>query len=138
MTQSRGYANRRVAWISMAVGAATGMILGLWSFDGPFGVPAFLGDYDATARRLVRLGHIACFGLAFINLLLARELPALELPPRLRGMASRTMNFGNVALPLTLFVAAVVPPAKYLMPLPAASILIALVLTARGVRHEPA
>ena len=43
-----------------------------------------------------------------------------------------------VALPLTLFVAAALPPAKYLLSLPAASILVALVLTARGVGHEPA
>jgi len=136
MEQTGEYSNRQVAWISMAIGAATGMLLGLWSFDGPFGVPGFLGAYDDTARRLARLGHIACFGLGFINLLLARELPSLALSPNLRRSASRAMNFGNIALPLTLFVAAALPPAKYLMSLPAASILFALVLTARGVRHE--
>lgn len=124
--------NRRVAWAGMAVGAALGMVLGLWSFDGPLPVPAFLGDYGSTARRLMRLGHIAFFGLGFINLLLARELPAL--PARTRRLAGASMNFGNLGLPLTLLVASAIPPVKYLMVLPAGAVLLALILVAHGVR----
>ena len=111
--------NRQVAWTGMAIGAALGMLLGLWSFDGPAPVPGFLGEYDDTARRLMRLGHIAFFGLGFINLLLARELPALaERPRRIAGLA---MNIGNLGLPLTLVVASIVAPVKYLMAVPASA-----------------
>ena len=77
MAAAVGNSNRVVGWASLAVGAGTGLILGLWSFDGPFAVPAWLGAYGDVSRRLARLGHIAFFGLGILNLLLARELPAL-------------------------------------------------------------
>lgn len=128
--------NREVAWWSLALGAATGLLLGLWSFDGPFPTPAFLGAYDETARRLARLGHIAFFGLGFINLFLAAELPRLALTDRVRRLAARAMNFGNLGLPITLFAASAYAPLKYAMSIPATSVLLALVLTAYGVRHE--
>ncbi|MHC4940637.1 MAG: hypothetical protein ACYTHK_16980 [Planctomycetota bacterium] len=128
--------NRKVAWTGMAIGAGLGMLLGLWSFDGPFPVPGFLGEYDETARRLMRLGHIAFFGLGFINLLLAHELGAL--PERTRRLAGAAMNVGNLGLPLTLVVASIVAPVKYLMAIPASAVLLALVLVAHGVRHDHA
>jgi hypothetical protein len=58
----------------MSIGALTGMVMGMWSFDGPLAVPGWLGDYGSTARRLVRLGHIACFGIGILNLLLVAEV----------------------------------------------------------------
>jgi len=128
--------NRLIGWTSTAVGAATGLILGLWSFDGPVAVPAWLGEYGDTSRRLVRLGHIAWFGLGILNILLARELPALALTARTQRIASLAMNLGNVFLPLTLFAAAIYQPLKYLMPWPALSVLVALVLAARGSRIQ--
>ena len=115
----------------MCVG--TGLVLGLWSFDGPMSVPLWLGDYDGTSRRLARLGHIALFGLGFTNLFLARELPQLCLSPRARWWSSRLMNFGNIFLPLTLFAAAFHHPLKDLMPIPAISVSVALLIVAYGV-----
>jgi len=132
MTTTLQARNRAVAWGCLAAGVATGLVLGLWSFDGPVPVPARLGDYGSVARRLVRLGHIAFLGLGLINLHLARELPALRLSARAAATASRALNLGNVLLPLVLFVAAFVPPVKYLLPLPALSVFVALVLAARG------
>ena len=77
-SQARGHSmgdlNRIIAWTGMACGAALGLIMGLWSFDGPVAPPNFIGDYTDTARRLLRLGHIACFGIGILNLLLVREL----------------------------------------------------------------
>lgn len=125
--------NRQIAWAGMAVGAALGMVMGLWSFNGPMLAPSFLGDYDSTARRLARLGHIACFGLGFINLLLARELPSLS--PRSRRVAGWAMNAGNIGLPAVLLLASGWEPIKFLLPVPAACVLVALTLTAKGVRH---
>jgi len=124
--------NRAVGWSSLALGAVTGLVLGLWSFDGPMAVPEWLGDYEDTSRRLARLGHIAFFGLGILNLLLARELPELRLRPRQRRLASLAMSFGNVFLPLTLFAAAVYRPFKYLMPLPALAVMLAMILGAWG------
>ncbi len=114
----------------MAVGALTGLVMGLWSFDGPVPVPGWLGDYGSTARRLVRLGHIACFGVGILNLLLAAEAERKAFLDSTSRWASQLMNLGNIGLPLGLFVAAVVPPAKYLLALPAMAVTISLLLVA--------
>jgi len=126
--------NRFIGWGSAAVGAATGLVMGLWSFDGPVTVPAWLGEYQETSRRLARLGHIAFFGLGILNLLLARELPSLALGGRGKRIASWAMNLGNVFLPLTLFAAAWYRPLKYSMPFPAVAVFVAMALAAWGSR----
>jgi hypothetical protein len=143
-----GESNRRLGWVSTCLGAASGLVLGLWSFDGPVPVPGWLGEYDQTARRLARLGHIAFFGLGILNILVAGELRRRAASPR-RRVASWVMNFGNVFLPLTLFAAAAWRPLKYFMSVPAVAVFVALVLTAYDVcrggpqdgewpGHEPA
>ena len=77
----------------MAIGALTGLILGLWSFGGPVPVPDLLGEYDALPRRLMRLGHIAFFGLGVLNILMTTRIafPVTSdtTAPRLR-LVSRT------------------------------------------------
>lgn len=124
--------NRRVGWVSLAVGVTTGLVMGLWSFDGPVAVPEWLGAYDATSRRLVRLGHIAFLGLGILDILLARELPRLDLGPAAKRVASRAMILGNVLLPVALFAAGACPPLKYVLPVPATAVFVALVLAAKG------
>ncbi|HXW06408.1 MAG TPA: hypothetical protein VD833_14315 [Vicinamibacterales bacterium] len=126
--------NRSVGWASMAVGVATGLVMGLWSFDGPLPVPTWLGDYGDTPRQLARLGHIAFLGLGILNLLLAHELPRSSLGHRGRTVAAVSMNVGNVLLPIGLFAAAAWAPAKYLLGIPATSVFLALCLAAWGAR----
>ncbi len=126
-------ANRLVGWWSFVLGISTGLIMGLWSFGGPVPVPEWLGEYNDLSRRMARLGHIAFFGLGILNLLLARELPRLALTRTMRRTAAAAMNFGNLFLPLTLFAAAAFHPLKYLMPLPATSVFVALVIMGWGV-----
>lgn len=121
----------------MAVGIGTGLVMGLWSFDGPVGVPAWLGPYDDVSRRLVRLGHIAFLGLGILDVLLAAELPRLVLSDRAKRVASGAMIFGNVFLPVVLFAAGAWRPCKYVLPLPATAVFVAVVLTAWGVWGKP-
>ena len=128
--------SRTVAWCSFACGALSGLVLGLWSFDGPVPVPAWIGDYDSVARRLLRLGHIAFFGLAMLNLFLVRHMPTLDLNARMKELALGLMNFGNIVLPLTLITAAAYHPFKYVLPIPASSISLALALAAYGAWSE--
>ena len=116
----------------MAVGVGTGLLMGMWSFDGPMPVPEWLGAYDAVARRLVRLGHIAFIGLGILDVLLALELPRLTLSPPLKRLCSRAMIFGNVFLPPVLFAAGLWRGVKYALPLPATAVFVALVLAAWG------
>lgn len=126
--------NRAIGWGSLTVGIATGLVMGLWSFDGPAPVPTWLGDYGDTPRRLARLGHIAFIGLGILNILLARELEESSLGPTARRLASAAMNIGNVLLPITLFAAAAWHPAKYATGLPATCVFVALGLAAWGAR----
>jgi hypothetical protein len=130
---SEGAWNRRVGWLSMAVGIGTGLVMGMWSFDGPLPVPEWLGAYGDVSRRLARLGHIAFLGLGIIDVLLARELPRLALSAAMRRTASVAMILGNVLLPPALFAAAACRPCKYLLPFPATAVFVAVVLTAWGV-----
>jgi hypothetical protein len=129
--------NRSVAWTSMAVGIATGLVMGLWSFDGPVPVPAWLGEYGDTPRRLARLGHIAFLGLGILNLLLDHELPRSGLGARGKRAAAWAMNLGNIALPMGLFAAAAWAPAKYALSIPATAVFVALTLVAWGARPTP-
>ena len=125
--------NRRVGWLSIAVGVGTGLVMGLWSFDGPVAVPEWLGAYGDVSRRLARLGHIAFLGLGILDILLAAELPRLALSSAMKRTASVAMIFGNVLLPPALFAAAACRPCKYLLPFPATAVFVAVALTAWGV-----
>jgi hypothetical protein len=126
--------NRSVGWLSLALGVGSGLVLGMWSFDGPVEVPHWIGAYGDTSRRLVRLGHIALIGLGILDILLGRELPRSSLGPRARRIASWAMIFGNAFLPLTLFAAGFAPAWKYAMSVPATSVFVALCLAAWGAR----
>jgi hypothetical protein len=108
--------NRRIAWVVMSIGALTGLVMGMWSFDGPLAVPGWLGDYGSTARRLVRLGHIACFCIGILHLLFVAEAERRLSVTHVTEWASRCMNLGNIGLPLGLFAAAVVRPSTRLAP----------------------
>lgn len=128
--------NRIIGWTSLAMGAVSGLVLGLWSFNGPLPSPEWIGDYGEVSRRLLRLAHISFFGLGMLNLLLVWELERSG-----RAMGARAipflMNAGNVLMPILLTAAAIYPPLKYLLPLPALSVLAALAGMAYGVwNHE--
>jgi len=127
--------NRVVGWTTAALGVGTGLVMGLWSFDGPLPVPAWIGEYGETSRRLVRLGHIALIGLGILDILLARELPRSALRASAKRLAAWAMILGNVFLPLTLFAAAAFRPLKYFMALPASCVFVALLLAAHGARR---
>ncbi len=121
--------NLAIGWSSLAVGAISGLILGLWSFDGPLPAPEMLADYGSLSRRLMRLGHIAFFGLGLINILMARQIAATPRPV-LGRTALACMNFGNLLLPPALMAAALHEPLKYFTSLPAFAVSAALILVA--------
>lgn len=122
--------NFAVAWSSITIGAVTGLILSLWSFDGPMPVPSSIGEYNDLSRRLMRLGHIAFFGLGMLNIMLARHLATQNLDTSVTKLALGSMNFGNVFLPLTLVAASFFTPLKYAASLPAMAVTIAVAIGA--------
>lgn len=124
--------NRSIALTSMVLGAVSGMVIGLWAFGGPVAPPDGMEAYGELSRRLLRLGHIAFFGLALINLILTRQLPALPLGLRATRGALGCIAFANLALPLALIAAAFWEPLKYLTAPPAFAVTLALGIAAWG------
>ena len=124
--------SRALALTSLLLGAASGLVIGLWSFGGPLPEPAWVGGYSDLSRRLIRLGHIAFFALGVINLMLARQHAALALPRPATRLARAAMNLGNLLMPTLLFTAVFWPAAKYLLALPALAVTLALAIAAYG------
>ena len=60
------------AWIGIAFGLLSGTIQGLF-----FASEDWLGGYGSWPRRMLRLGHISFFGIAFLNLAYANTLHLL-------------------------------------------------------------
>lgn len=92
--------NLIAGWGGFLAGALTGALLGLF-----FHQEKWLGGYGSFPRRMMRLGHIACFGLGLINILFAftaATLPASELA----GRASLLLVVGLVTMPLNCFLTA--------------------------------
>lgn len=54
------------AWIGITLGVVSGIVMGL-----RFHHDDWLGGYTSWPRRMIRLGHISFFGLAFINIAFA-------------------------------------------------------------------
>lgn len=89
------------AWGWMGMGVAAGAALGLG-----FHRPEMLGGYDAWARRLMRLGHIAFFGTGILCLLMAGTLARHEIGAQWEARASIAMALGAVTMPLCCLLAA--------------------------------
>ncbi len=124
--------SRAIALTSLFLGAASGLVIGLWSFGGPLPEPAWVGGYSELPRRLIRLGHIALFALGMINLMLARQHAGFGLPERTTRLALAAMNIGNLLMPALLFATVFLPAMKYLLAAPALAVTLALAIAAHG------
>lgn len=90
--------NLVVGWSSFLAGAVSGMVIGL-----RFHRPEWLGGYDSFPRRMVRLGHIAFFGLGLINILFALSA---ETSSRFGDAASLLLVIGAATMSLNCFLTA--------------------------------
>ena len=102
------------AWGWFVAGLLSGVALGLG-----FARDAFLGGYDAWARRLTRLGHISFFGTGMLCLAMGLTAHALSLDttPLLRPAACLTIA-GAVLMPAVCFLCAWRKPLRHLFALP--------------------
>jgi hypothetical protein len=98
--------NLWAAWIGIFLGMGTGSAQGLL-----FHQPQWLGGYGSWRRRLMRLGHISFFGLAFVNLAFFltvdrwRQTPPGALPTGL-AVSSWLLIAGAVLMPTICFLSA--------------------------------
>lgn len=114
--------NLVAGWIGLLGGVLSGMAIGLF-----FHQDDWLGGYGSFRRRLLRLGHIAFFGLGFLNLLFAFSVAQAPITAPLERVASISLIVGAVAMPLCCFLSAWHKPFRHLLPLPVASVLVAVV-----------
>lgn len=105
----------------MVLGVLSGAMIGL-GFDRE----NWLGGYSSWTRRMLRLGHIAFFGMAFFNLTYALTV---QLQP---GVESSWSSYGilvaSLGMPTVCFLSAFVRWTRYLFPIPVLGAGIALVL----------
>jgi hypothetical protein len=92
--------NLLAGWIGFLAGAVTGALMGLC-----FHREDWLGGYGSFPRRMLRLGHIACFGLGLINILFALTAATLPFSPAVQ-LASRCLIVGMVTMPINCFLTA--------------------------------
>lgn len=117
------YWNLWAAWIGIVLGMVAGALQGL-----RFHAAEWQGGYASWRRRLMRLGHISFFGLAFINLAFVLTLGATglglhaELPPLLRASSCLLMA-GAALMPLNCYLAAWRDGWRHLFVLPVTSLL---------------
>lgn len=111
--------NLWTAWIGIFLGLLSGTIQGLF-----FDREDWLGGYGSWPRRLMRLGHISFFGVAFLNLAYANTVhllgPASHVP-----FASILLVAGAVLMPLVCYLAAWRKPLRHFFALPVLSLLAA-------------
>jgi hypothetical protein len=95
-----GNVNIYTAWISMLAGSLAGSISGLF-----FHKQEWSGGYTSWRRRMLRLGHISLFGIAFINLAFVFTASHLNISEGIL-VPSRLLVVGNVTMPLVCYLAA--------------------------------
>jgi hypothetical protein len=116
------------AWAGLLLGMVSGAILGLG-----FAREAFLGGYGSWTRRLCRLGHIAFFGLAFVNFLFFATVRLGCYGGASARMAGWLFVAGAVSMPLTCFVSAFWRPARHAFAIPVLCLLGGVGLTLAGL-----
>lgn len=111
-----------IGWLWILLGFAAGAVAGLMFHD-----ENWLGGYASWPRRMVRLAHVAFFGMAFVNLSFAVTCRDLAPSPALR-LASGLFVAGAVGMPAVCYLAAWRKPFRHLFPLPVTCLVLGAVL----------
>lgn len=120
--------NMVAGWCGMILGALLGMTIGLRAESRDWA-----GGYGAFQRQALRLAHIAAFALGIINIVYGLSVGALAGLPQWAGVAGPlAMIVGAFLMPAVCLLAAWRRPFKYLFPLPASCVLVALAIQAWG------
>jgi hypothetical protein len=114
--------NLYAAWIGFLLGALAGAATGLF-----FDRETWLGGYSDWRRRMVRLGHVAFFGIGILNLGFFLTVEALDLTSGVRASAF-LLIIGAVTMPAVCYLSAYRRGCRYLFFIPAGSVTGALAL----------
>jgi len=116
MNPTLNHINLWMAWIGILLGLLSGALIGLF-----FHRDEWLGGYGSWRRRLLRLGHISFFGIAFLNLAFANtvSLAGATAP----AFAAWSLVAGAVLMPAICFLAAWRPSFRHLFFLPVVALI---------------
>jgi hypothetical protein len=113
--------NLVAGWVGMLGGILSGAVIGLF-----FEREDWMGGYASFRRRLARLGHIAFFGLGFVNILFALTTEGLAASTWL-VTASWALVVGAVAMPTCCFLTSWRKGFARLFPIPVVAVAIGVV-----------
>jgi hypothetical protein len=116
-----------VGWTSMIFGALSGAWIGLSFGDDRWG-----GGYPAFYRRMLRLGHIAFFGLGFVNILFALSILAAPISPMAARAAATAFAVAALTMSPCCFMTAWRRSFRHLFPVPVVSMLAGLTFLLAG------
>jgi hypothetical protein len=116
--------NIQAAWIGFLLGALAGVVSGLF-----FHQSEWLGGYGSWQRRMIRLGHVAFFGIGLLNLSFALTARTVGLEAGLQA-ASVLLIVGGFTMPAVCYLSAWKPGFRHLFFIPAGSVTVALALFA--------
>ncbi len=107
-----------IGWGAMLLGVVAGAVMGL-----QFHREGWAGGYGSFRRRMLRLGHIAFFGIGMLNLLFGLTVKGMELSDPGLLIASTGFGVAAVAMPLCCFLTAWRTPFRHLFPIPVLAVL---------------
>jgi hypothetical protein len=114
--------NLYAAWIGILLGGLAGAGMGLF-----FRQEDWLGGYGSWRRRMLRLGHISFFGIAFINLAFALSALSLGVDKEV-NLPSVLFIIGAVGMPLLCYLSAIKDTFRHFFFIPALSIILGVAL----------
>ena len=110
------------AWTCFLLGALAGALPGLF-----FHLEDWLGGYGSWRRRMIRLGHIAFFGIGGLNLAFWASCRLLGIESGV-AVPSILLAVGAAAMPLVCYFSAWKEPFRNFFFIPAGSAIIAIIL----------
>jgi len=110
--------NLFAAWVGILAGLLSGIPLGL-----AFHNENWLGGYQSWTRRLLRLGHISFFGIAFLNFAFVASVAYLGIAWSELVWPSRLFVIAQVSMPTVCIAAAFSKNLRHLFFIPVGSVL---------------
>ena len=115
--------NLFAAWMGVLFGLLSGLVMGLW-----FHKDTWLGGYDSWPRRLLRLGHISFFGIAFLNFAFVGTVAYLHVNQDAIFVPSILFIVAQIAMPTVCLLAALKKQLRHLFAVPVVSVIAATAL----------
>jgi len=123
--------NLWAGWTGMLFGLVSGALIGL-----QFHREDFAGGYAAFRRRMLRIGHLAFFGLGIINVLFALTLTSSGVALGYPAVASASLAAAVFLMPVVCFLTAWKKPFRHLFPLPVILVAVSFLILLEGLVRQ--